>query len=108
MMCTEPIPQTKSSTEAPDPPPRPTSSSRRRSSVSTNEKPAAMDDDIENARRFNDLHPSIVMSEATSLRDLTFSHIINQIWHFCSVDYGRQCKCTNTMAASDRGLLMLL
>lgn len=67
-----------------------------------------MDDDLENARRFNDLHPSIVMSEATSLRDLTFSHIINQIWHFCSVDYGRQCKCTNTMAASDRGLLMLL
>lgn len=50
-----------------------------------------MDDDLENARRLSDLHPSL-MSEATSLRDLTFSHIINQIWHFCSVDYGRQCE----------------
>ena len=46
-------------------------------------------DDIEQAYALEKLGSQ---EEAVSFEDLTFAHIPDQLWHFCSVDYGERCK----------------
>lgn len=47
--------------------------------------------DIEGAYHLDQLDPVAASAEVSSLGYLSFSNIINQIWHFCSVDYGPKC-----------------
>jgi hypothetical protein len=47
--------------------------------------------DLEGAYHLDNLDPVSASAEVASLGYLSFSNIINQIWHFCSVDYGPKC-----------------
>lgn len=33
--------------------------------------------------------------DASGLSSISFSHIVNQIWHFVSVDFGPRCSCSH-------------
>ncbi|GAB1196414.1 hypothetical protein APSETT444_005684 [Aspergillus pseudonomiae] len=44
--------------------------------------------DLEEAQELKDLSDPDEVQAAASFRGLTFAHVTNQIWHFCSVDYG--------------------
>jgi hypothetical protein len=48
--------------------------------------------DLEGAYQLHKLDPVAASAEVASLGYLSFSNIINQIWHFCSVDYGPKCR----------------
>lgn len=95
-MCTRPVEQTRSPTNASDvsgSPPVPSNTSGPASPV---EKPNGNGTDLEGAYNLENLDPVIASAEAaSSMRALTFSRIINQIWHFCSVDYGPRCMLTS-------------
>ena len=47
--------------------------------------------DLEEAQELKDLSDPDEVQAAASFRGLTFAHVTNQIWHFCSVDYGPRC-----------------
>ena len=47
--------------------------------------------DLEEAQELKDLSDPAEIQAAASFRGLTFAHVTNQIWHFCSVDYGPRC-----------------
>ncbi|RAO65574.1 uncharacterized protein BHQ10_001586 [Talaromyces amestolkiae] len=49
--------------------------------------------DLEGAYHLDRLDPVAASAEVASLGYLSFSNIINQIWHFCSVDYGPKYTC---------------
>ncbi|QRD93777.1 hypothetical protein F9C07_2204913 [Aspergillus flavus] len=48
--------------------------------------------DLEEAQELKDLSDPAEIQAAASFRGLTFAHVTNQIWHFCSVDYGPRCR----------------
>jgi hypothetical protein len=96
MMCTGPVGQRKPSTAAPDAPDSPPVNTRISQPAYSSEKSNGVDEDLEGAYNLDNLDPAIASAEAaSSLRGLTFSSIINQIWHFCSVDYGPKCTITS-------------
>ncbi|KAJ5730691.1 uncharacterized protein N7483_005199 [Penicillium malachiteum] len=51
-------------------------------------------DDVENAFRLKHMseHDSLVQDNS-SFKNLTFSQVTDQIWHFCSVDHGPRYTC---------------
>ncbi|KAB8255613.1 ADP-ribosylation factor [Aspergillus pseudonomiae] len=49
--------------------------------------------DLEEAQELKDLSDPDEVQAAASFRGLTFAHVTNQIWHFCSVDYGPRYTC---------------
>lgn len=97
MMCTEPVPQTRPPTVSPEASSDQTAPHHKGSgshSVSVvNKLHELPDGDLEGAYHLNDLDPTHASGEvASSFKSLTFASIIDQIWHFCSVDYGPKCK----------------
>ncbi|KAE8348855.1 hypothetical protein BDV28DRAFT_142567 [Aspergillus coremiiformis] len=54
---------------------------------------ASRSNDLEEAHALKDLADPDEIQAAASFRGLTFSHVTNQIWHFCSVDYGPRYTC---------------
>ena len=83
-MCTDPVERPSKST-APAEPPRNDFHPRDIDRVHR-----ARPDDVEgNALR--DLTDPEEIGAAAAFRGLTFANVIDQIWHFCSVDYGPKC-----------------
>ncbi|KAJ5620679.1 hypothetical protein N7510_004663 [Penicillium lagena] len=83
MMCTDPAVA----------PPKPVALPKRRHTrdFDHSEKPAG---DIENAISLKDLSdPDHTKQEASSFKNLTFSQVADQIWHFSSVDHGPRYTC---------------
>jgi hypothetical protein len=85
-MCIDPVHQTRSPTESDETetdvePPQP-------HPVDPLEKPPV--DDVELAYSMHALDPAV--GELKVARGLTFNHVTNQIWHFCSVDYCPHCE----------------
>lgn len=83
MMCTEPV---KRSSKATAPPATPRSYTRSRS---IEQSLHTAIDDLEGAYASKD-SPEDIAKEA-SLRNLSFAQVVNQIWHFCSLDHGPKC-----------------
>jgi hypothetical protein len=48
-------------------------------------------EDLEEAVSLKNLSDPDDIQKAASFRGLTFAHVTNQIWHFCSVDHGPRC-----------------
>ncbi|PYI08568.1 ADP-ribosylation factor [Aspergillus sclerotiicarbonarius CBS 121057] len=86
MMCTDPVERPSKPTMPAEPPRnnfRPRNTDRVR---------GLRPDDVEgNALR--DLADPEEIRAAASFRGLTFANVIDQIWHFCSVDYGPKYTC---------------
>jgi hypothetical protein len=80
MMCTDPVRQSQTAvakTDILDP--------------DESQGKATPEGDIEGAYNLEKTDPVAASAEVASLGHLSFSNIINQIWHFCSVDYGPKC-----------------
>ncbi|GIK04445.1 hypothetical protein Aspvir_008528 [Aspergillus viridinutans] len=50
-------------------------------------------EDLEEAVSLKNLSDPDDIQKAASFRGLTFAHVTNQIWHFCSVDHGPRYTC---------------
>ncbi|KAB8231533.1 uncharacterized protein BDW43DRAFT_140064 [Aspergillus alliaceus] len=86
MMCTDPVPhQTQS--KAPN-----LINSFNGRNVDQKHRVPRMND-LEEAHTLKDLSDPAEMQAAASFIGLTFAHVTNQIWHFCSVDYGSRYTC---------------
>ncbi|PWY89725.1 hypothetical protein BO70DRAFT_384793 [Aspergillus heteromorphus CBS 117.55] len=83
MMCTDPV---ERPSKAPVPP-EPLKNNFRPMDRLRRSRP----DDIED-NPLHDLEPEEIRA-AASFRGLTFANVIDQIWHFCSVDYGPRYTC---------------
>ncbi|KAJ5577039.1 hypothetical protein N7535_003965 [Penicillium sp. DV-2018c] len=83
MMCTEPV----------QPDPKPVPAPNKRSSRSSSVAPSFHHElhDPENALK--QLSDSVGSGESASFRNLTFAQIVDQIWHFSSVDHGPRYTC---------------
>ncbi|OJJ63566.1 hypothetical protein ASPSYDRAFT_141021 [Aspergillus sydowii CBS 593.65] len=88
LMCTEPVTR----------PPKPTASAQpaRRSFQSRSSPKLArtnVDEDLEDGNVMKPLPSSEEVHAAASFRGITFGHVVDQIWHFCSTDYGPRYTC---------------
>lgn len=84
-MCTEPASQT------PRPAPGSEAADSTRHWTFNRQSDRSHPKDLEGAYALKELvDPDTIREQAASL-NLTFSDIINQIWHFSSVDYGPKC-----------------
>ncbi|KAJ6164016.1 hypothetical protein N7470_002688 [Penicillium chermesinum] len=86
LMCTEPV--TRKPQKAPE--------AKKRHSQSSQINPVLRDEleDLENATALKDLSEKTASTHDTSSsKRLTFSQVIDQIWHFSSVDYGPRYTC---------------
>ncbi|KAL4989283.1 hypothetical protein BDW68DRAFT_156950 [Aspergillus falconensis] len=88
LMCTDPV--TRPSKHA-DPPLPPRKSFQSRNSP----KPVQVkvNEDLEDGHALKDVPSSEEVHAAASFRGLTFGHVVDQIWHFCSTDYGPKYTC---------------
>lgn len=85
-MCTEPVTQT------PDPVPASEGADNTRLWGFNHQSTQSQSKDLEGAYALKELvDPDTIREQAASL-NLTFSDIVNQIWHFSSVDYGPRCE----------------
>ncbi|KAL2820760.1 hypothetical protein BJX63DRAFT_283464 [Aspergillus granulosus] len=50
-------------------------------------------EDLEDCHALKDLPSSEEVHAAASFRGLTFGNVVDQIWHFCSTDYGPRYTC---------------
>ncbi|OKL60249.1 hypothetical protein UA08_04581 [Talaromyces atroroseus] len=89
MMCTDPVKQTQTAVAKADELGSPISTENLEDRTGR----AMPVEDIEGAYHLEKLDPVAASSEVASLGHLSFSNIINQIWHFCSVDYGPKYTC---------------
>ncbi|EAW07677.1 uncharacterized protein ACLA_023920 [Aspergillus clavatus NRRL 1] len=85
MMCTDPV-------VVPSKPPVPAQSFRRNFRKSIDQTPRSRMEDLEDGFLKSLSHPDEIQ-KAASFRGLTFAHVTNQIWHFCSVDHGPRYTC---------------
>ncbi|EEA20476.1 conserved hypothetical protein [Talaromyces marneffei ATCC 18224] len=89
MMCTDPVRQMETAVAEPnilgESVPTERSEEKAQQNVSSG--------DLEGAYHLGQLDPVAASAEVASLGYLSFSNIINQIWHFCSVDYGPKYTC---------------
>lgn len=87
-MCTDPVKQSQTSVAKAD------MFADLASTADSGVKPARTRpaEDIEGAYHLEELDPVDASAEVASLGNMSFSNIINQIWHFCSVDYGPKCE----------------
>ncbi|PYH95975.1 ADP-ribosylation factor [Aspergillus ellipticus CBS 707.79] len=81
MICTDPV-ERPSKPPVPSEPPRGNFTDRMRRS-----RPGDIEDNP-----LHELEPEEIRA-AASFRGLTFANVIDQIWHFCSVDYGPKYTC---------------
>ncbi|KAL4976317.1 hypothetical protein BDW66DRAFT_135164 [Aspergillus desertorum] len=88
LMCTDPVTK-PSKLAAPSPPSRKSFQTRHSS------KPVQVnvDEDLEDGQVLKDLPSSDEVHAAASFKGLTFGHVVDQIWHFCSTDYGPKYTC---------------
>ncbi|RAH72805.1 uncharacterized protein BO66DRAFT_317022 [Aspergillus aculeatinus CBS 121060] len=86
MMCTDPV-------ERPSKPPVPAEPSRTSYSRHRDRLPSNRLNDLEEGNALRNLTNAEEISALASFRGLTFAHVIDQIWHFCSVDYGPRYTC---------------
>ncbi|THC98774.1 hypothetical protein EYZ11_001753 [Aspergillus tanneri] len=85
MMCTDPVERQKKETTSQP-------SENLPKSPSTNRLPhVSRMDDLEEAPGLKDVMDPEKIQTVASFRGLTFAHVVNQIWHFCSVDHGQRC-----------------
>lgn len=88
MMCTEPVLcPSKPAVPAPVPPPVHTTLN----GVHSRNSHQPHKDDLEGAYSLNSFAQPETMA---SFKNLTFAQITDQIWHFCTVDYGQRCMQT--------------
>ncbi|GFN19006.1 hypothetical protein AtubIFM55763_005052 [Aspergillus tubingensis] len=86
LMCTDPV-------ERPSKPP--VSSEPQRNNLRSNNTDLSRrsrPDDVEGNALQNLRHPEEIAALA-AFRGITFGNVIDQIWHFCSVDYGLKYTC---------------
>ncbi|RHZ43210.1 uncharacterized protein CDV56_100933 [Aspergillus thermomutatus] len=81
MMCTDPV-------AAPPKAPAPVQSLRASFHRSIDRSHRPRMEDLEEAVSLKNLSDPDDIQKAASFRGLTFAHVTNQIWHFCSVDHG--------------------
>ncbi|EAW22692.1 uncharacterized protein NFIA_013820 [Aspergillus fischeri NRRL 181] len=86
MMCTDPV---AARPEAPAPVQSLRASFHR--SIDRSHRPRM--EDLEEAVSLKNLSDPDDIQKAASFRGLTFAHVTNQIWHFCSVDHGPRYTC---------------
>ncbi|KAI9372478.1 hypothetical protein BJX61DRAFT_442380 [Aspergillus egyptiacus] len=88
MMCTDPVDRPSKPT-VPSQPPRKSFQSRH------SFKPVSIhvDGDLEDGHALRQLPSADEVNAAASPRGLTFGHVVDQIWHFCSTDYGPKYTC---------------
>ncbi|KAL4809474.1 hypothetical protein BDV18DRAFT_132146 [Aspergillus unguis] len=88
MMCTDPAPKPSKPAAAPQTP---------RKSFQSRSSPKAIysdpSEDLEDGYALKDVPSSEEVNAAASFRGLTFGHVVDQIWHFCSTDYGPRYTC---------------
>ncbi|RAL10428.1 uncharacterized protein BO97DRAFT_372562, partial [Aspergillus homomorphus CBS 101889] len=87
MMCTDPV-ERPSKPPAPAEPPRISFHARQLDRLHSPRL-----DDLEEGNALRSLTDPEEISALASFRGLTFAHVIDQIWHFCSVDYGPRYTC---------------
>lgn len=85
MMCTDPV-------TAPPKAPAPVQSLRASFHRSIDRSHRPRMEDLKEAVSLKFLSDPDDIQNAASFRGLTFAHVTNQIWHFCSVDHGPRCK----------------
>ncbi|OJJ49786.1 hypothetical protein ASPZODRAFT_58856 [Penicilliopsis zonata CBS 506.65] len=89
MMCTDPVKQRqKEPSHSPKEP-----ISRYHSRNSERSRPPKTTDDLEGGYDLRELSNPDMLAGDTAWKHLTFAQITNQIWHFCSVDYGSKYTC---------------
>ncbi|KAL5333447.1 hypothetical protein BJX70DRAFT_380873 [Aspergillus crustosus] len=88
MMCTDPV-------SRPSKPAATLQTPRKSFQSKSSPKPVRVqvDEDLEDGHAMNALPSSEEVHAAASFRGLTFGHVVDQIWHFCSVDYGPKYTC---------------
>ncbi|RLL92992.1 hypothetical protein CFD26_100450 [Aspergillus turcosus] len=86
MMCTDPV-------AAPSKAPAPVQSLRASFHRSIDRSHRPRMEDLEEAVSLKNLSDPDDIQKAASFRGLTFAHVTNQIWHFCSVDHGPRYTC---------------
>ncbi|GIC91938.1 uncharacterized protein Aud_008393 [Aspergillus udagawae] len=86
MMCTDPV-------AAPPKAPAPVQSLRASFHRSIDQSHRPRMEDLEEAVSLKNLSDPDNIQKAASFRGLTFAHVTNQIWHFCSVDHGPRYTC---------------
>jgi hypothetical protein len=91
MLCTDPVKQSKSPTAETEE--QETRARERRDGEQGASATKLPVDDLEGAYQLDTIDPETASTETLSRSGLTFSHIVNHIWHFCSVDYGPKCEC---------------
>ncbi|KAE8368289.1 ADP-ribosylation factor [Aspergillus caelatus] len=85
MMCTDPVVRPSQSTAS--------SANGFREKNEDRLPRVSRKNDLEEAQELKDLSDPAEIQAAASFRGLTFAHVTNQIWHFCSVDYGPRYTC---------------
>ncbi|KAL4816380.1 hypothetical protein BDW67DRAFT_162205 [Aspergillus spinulosporus] len=88
LMCTDPVTRPSKPAAPPQPPRKSFQSKNSSKPVQVN-----VDEDLEDGHALRDLPSSEEIHAAASLRGLTFGHVVDQIWHFCSTDYGPKYTC---------------
>ncbi|GIJ83863.1 hypothetical protein Asppvi_002694 [Aspergillus pseudoviridinutans] len=86
MMCTDPV-------AAPPKAPARVQSLRASFHRSIDRSHRPRREDLEEAVSLKNLSDPDDIQKAASFRGLTFAHVTNQIWHFCSVDHGPRYTC---------------
>lgn len=84
LMCTDPVERPSK----PPVPPEPQRNNFRSNDLDRSRR--SRPDDVEGNALQNLRHPEEIAALA-AFRGITFGNVIDQIWHFCSVDYGAQC-----------------
>ncbi|KAH8426045.1 uncharacterized protein LDX57_003785 [Aspergillus melleus] len=85
MMCTDPVERPRPSASQAAEIPRTTANDRS--------PRVPRIDDLEEAHGLKDTVDPEELRAVASFRGLTFAHVTNQIWHFCSVDHGQRYTC---------------
>ncbi|KAL4791733.1 hypothetical protein BDV19DRAFT_392802 [Aspergillus venezuelensis] len=88
MMCTNPVSKSTKPSVSSQPP-------RKSFQSRSSSKPARVnvDGDLEDGHALEKLPSSDEIHAAASFRGITFGHVVDQIWHFCSTDYGPRYTC---------------
>lgn len=94
MMCTDPVMQMETAVAEPNILEMSVTSNKSEEKTQQN----VSSGDLEGAYHLDQLDPVAASAEVASLGYLSFSNIINHIWHFCSVDYGPKCKSRSVLS----------
>ncbi|KAJ0416073.1 hypothetical protein BJY00DRAFT_304404 [Aspergillus carlsbadensis] len=87
LMCSDPVTCRPQKHTAPSKTPRKSFQSKARLAR------AQLGEDLEDGHALKHLPTSEQVHAAASLRGLTFGNVVDQIWHFCSTDFGPRYTC---------------